>query len=115
LREVAFPASEDPSALAAKLQADARQILAEAGMSVSNSQVMPLRQGETFDQVAVKLTVTGTLSGLDAALIGIAAYKPQLLVESLDTFPAPARARDKAAGAQTLTAVLQLMVLRAVP
>lgn len=115
LREVAFSAVDDPSALAAKLQADARQILAEAGMSVSNSQVMPLRQGERFDRVAVKLTVSGTISGLDAALIGIAAYRPQLLVESLDTFPAPASARRKGEDAQTLTAVMQLMVLRALP
>lgn len=115
LREVAFPATDDPSALAAKLQADARQIFAESGLSVSNSQVMPVRQGEQFDQVAVKLTVVGTLSGLDAALIGIAAYRPQLLVESLDTFPAQASARSKAGATQSLTAVLQLMVLRALP
>ncbi|EED31009.1 conserved hypothetical protein [gamma proteobacterium NOR5-3] len=111
LREVAFPATEDPSALAARLQSDVRQILAEAGMSVSNSQVMPVRPGEEFDQVAVKLTVTGTLPGLDAALIGIAAYRPQLLVESLDTFPTRAAAGPD----QSLTAVMQLMVLRSLP
>jgi len=111
LREVAFPSTEDPSAMAARLQSDVRQILAEAGMSVSNSQVMPVRPGEQFDQVAVKLTVTGTLPGLDAALIGIAAYRPQLLVESLDTFPS----RASAGNAQSLTAVMQLMVLRALP
>ncbi|MFT4768628.1 MAG: general secretion pathway protein M [Glaciecola sp.] len=115
LREVAFPSVEDPSALAARLQSDVRQILAEAGMSVSNSQVMPVRQGEHFDRVAVNLTVAGTLPGLDAALIGIAAYRPQLLVESLDTFPTRANTRAKDGDAQTLTAVMQLMVLRALP
>lgn len=112
LRDVAFPATEDSSALAARLQSDVRQVLAEAGMSVSNSQVMPVRPGEQFDRVAVKLTVTGTLPGLDAALIGIAAYRPQLLVESLDTFPARAAAGSPS---QSLTAVMQLMVLRALP
>jgi general secretion pathway protein M len=110
LRDVVFPSSEDPSALAASLQADVRQIFAEAGLSVSNSQVMPLREGEQFDQVAVKLTVTGGLASLDAALIGIAAYRPQLLVESLDTFPA--RTRRGAEDEQSLSAVIQLMVLR---
>ncbi|MDP5071425.1 MAG: type II secretion system protein GspM [Congregibacter sp.] len=115
LREVAFSAADDPSALAARLQADARQILAEAGMSVSNSQVLPLRQGERFDQIAVKLTVSGTLPSLDAGLSRIAAYRPQLLVESLDTFPAPVSRRGTAEDAQPLTAVMQLMVLRALP
>lgn len=115
LREMAFPSTEDSSALAARLQADVRQLLSEAGMSVSNSQVMPVRQGELFDQVAVKLTMTGSLSALDAALIGIAAYRPQLLVESLDTFPAPNNARNEAGATQSLTAVMQLMVLRAIP
>ncbi|EAQ98317.1 type II secretion system protein GspM [Congregibacter litoralis] len=114
LREMAFPATDDPSALAARLQADIRQILSEAGMSVSNSQVMPVRQGELFDQVAVKLTTAGSLSALDAALAGIAAYRPQLLIESLDTFPVRANARN-ADEEQSVTAVMQLMVLRVLP
>ncbi|WOJ96525.1 type II secretion system protein GspM [Congregibacter brevis] len=115
LLEVAFPANEDPSALAARLQADIRQIMSEAGMSVSNSQVMPVRQGEYFDQVAVKLTTAGSLTALDAALIGIAAYRPQLLIESLDTFPARPNARKNSGDSQSVTAVMQLMVLRVLP
>ena len=115
LREVAFPATDDSSALAARLQADIRQVLSEAGMSVSNSQVMPVREGEQFDRVAVKLTTAGSLAALDAALIGIAAYRPQLLVESLDTFPVRANARKNAAESQSVTAVMQLMVLRVLP
>jgi general secretion pathway protein M len=113
LRDLVFPSTEDPSTLAATLQADVRQIFSEAGLSVSNSQVMPLREGDHFDRVAVKLTVSGGLSGLDAALIGVAAYRPQLLVESLDTFPA--RTRRGSEDEQSLTAVIQLMVLRAIP
>ncbi|MFK7831532.1 MAG: type II secretion system protein GspM [Congregibacter sp.] len=115
LRKVVFPAEEEASALAAALQADVRQLLVESGLSVSNSQVMPLRQGADFDRVAVKLTVAGSLNALDAALIAIAAYQPELLVESLDVFPARSRNRRKGAPEeQRLTAVLQLMVLREV-
>lgn len=115
LRDVVFPAEGDASALAASLQADVRQLVAESGLTVSNSQVMPVRQGETFDRVAVKLTVAGSLSALDAALIAVAAYQPELLVESLAVFPARASARRRGASqaqAQQLTAVMQLMVLR---
>lgn len=118
LRDLVFPADEDPSSLAATLQADVRQIFVESGFSVSNSQVLPLRQGDDFDRIAVKLTVNGPLAALDAALIGVAAYTPRLVVESMDSFPARAPGRrqngrkDNAPPQQTLSAVVQLMVLR---
>ena len=48
---------------------------------------MPVRQDEVFDRVAVKLTVSGSLGSLDAALRGIADARPRIVVESLDTFP----------------------------
>ena len=115
LRGQVYADGQDPSALAAALQADVRQILAEAGLSVSNSQVLPVRQGELFDQVAVKLTVSGSLPALDAALIGIAAHRPRLLVESIDAFPARTSSRNGGEEQQLLTAVIQLMVLRAMP
>ncbi len=115
LRGQVYADGQDPSALAAALQADVRQIFAEAGLSVSNSQVLPVRQGEVFDQVAVKLTVSGSLPALDAALIGVAAHKPRLLVESIDAFPARTGSRNNREEQQLLTAVVQLMVLRAIP
>lgn len=111
LADVVYAADQDASALAAALQADVRQVFSEAGLKVSNSQVMPSKEGEYFDRVSVKLTVTGSLPALDAALIGVAAYRPMLLVESIDAFPARA-ARRGAPSAQQLTAVVQLMVLK---
>lgn len=114
LRDLVFSSDEDASSLAATLQADVRQIFAESGLSVSNSQVMPLREGDDFDRVAVKLTVKGPLAALDAALIGLTSYTPRIVVESMDTFPARAAGRRKAGepAPQTLSAVMQLMVLR---
>ena len=114
LSRQAYSADEDPSSLAATLQADVRQIFAEAGLSVANSQVLPVREGDRFDRVAVKLTVSGALPALDAALIGVAAHEPRMLVESIDAFPARAGGRN-AQKQQVLTAVVQLMVLRALP
>lgn len=114
LRRQTYSPDEDPSALAATLQADVRQIFAEAGLSVTNSQVLPVRNGDRFDRVAVKLTVSGALPALDAALIGVAAHEPRMLVESIDAFPARTGGRD-AQEQQVLTAVVQLMVLRALP
>jgi general secretion pathway protein M len=113
LAALAYPALEDPSALAATLQAEVRQRLAEAGLSVSNSQVLPTRSEEQFDRVAIKLTASGSLPALDAALIGIAAMRPQLLVESLDVFPARSQRRNsEGEEPQNLTLVIQLLALR---
>lgn len=116
LHRLVFGADEAPSSLSARLQADVRQIFLEATLSVSNSQVMPLREGKPFDRVAVKLTANGSLAALDAALIGLAAYEPKLVIESMDTFPAVVSSRRAGEpGTQRLTVVMQLMVLRAVP
>ena len=112
LRQLAFPPEQDPTALAASLQAEIRQILDTAGLEVSNSQVMPARSEAMFDQVAVKLTVKGSLPAFNAALIGIAAYQPQLLVESLDLFPSRGQRRPDGQPDQSLTAVIQLLALR---
>jgi general secretion pathway protein M len=107
-----FAPGEAPSALAARLQADVRQILLEAGLAVTNSQVLPLRKDDQFDRVGVKLTAKGSLNALDAALIGLAAYEPKLIIESLDTFPAATGRRNEPEETQQLTAVFQLTVLK---
>lgn len=115
VRDQAYPGSEAPSALAASLQAEARQIFSEAGLAVSNSQVQPLRRGETFDQVAVKIVVSGSVGALDSALVGIAAHRPKLLIESLDVFPQNSAGRRAGDDARSLTAAIQLMALRIAP
>ena len=91
-----------------------RQILVEAGLSVSNSQVLPVREEGVFDYIGLKLTVTGSVASLDAALAAIAAYRPLLLTESLDMWPNRTRGRKGEADQQTVSASLQLLSLRAV-
>lgn len=108
LASLAYGPEEDPAALAATLQADLRRLLEEAGLDVSNSQVLNRRELERFDLVAIKLTSAGTLEALDNALVAIAAFRPALLLESVDVFPTP-----RAGGnAQDVTAVLRVGALR---
>ena len=115
LNALVYPPDQDASALAAVLQAEARALLSQAGMAISNSQVLPVRQDEMFDRIAVKLTVAGSLRALDEALIAIASAQPSIIVETMDAFPARASRRSDGESEQSLTAVLQLMVLRALP
>lgn len=114
LREQVYADEQDPSALAASLQAEARQIFAEAGLAISNSQVLPVRRGELFDEVAVKIAVEGSIAAFDTALVGIAAHRPRMLVEAIDVFPVSGPGRGAQYARQALTAVVQLKVLRAV-
>jgi general secretion pathway protein M len=114
LREQVYADAQDPSALAASLQAEARQIFIEAGLAISNSQVLPLRRGELFDEVAVKIAVEGSIAALDGALVGIAAHRPRMLVEAIDVFPVQGPGRGAEQARQMLSAVVQLKALRAV-
>ena len=109
-----YPATEDRATVSASLQKNVRQLFVEAGLSVSNSQVMPVREKDTFDYIGLKLTVTGDVAALDAAMIAVAGYMPLLLVESLDVWPARGSSRNGNNKVQTINASLQLLSLRSV-
>ena len=114
MEKLLYPAQEDRAAVAARLQQDVRQMLVEAGLSVSNSQVLPVREVEFFDYIELKVTVTGSLDGLDAALAAMAGYAPLILLESLEVWPNRSRVSKGEPDRQSLSATLQLLSLRAV-
>ena len=111
--ELVYPATEDQATVSAELQTQVRDIFSAAGLSVTNSQVLPVREQGNFDYIGVKLTVKGSLQALDEALAGLAAYLPLVLVESLDVYPARVPRGKDASNQQTLTASLQVLSLRA--
>lgn len=108
-----YPASEDRATVAAELQSKVRDILGEAGLSVTNSQVLTVREQGNFDYIGVKLTVAGDLPALDEALAGLAGYLPLVLVESLEVYPSRARRGRDEPEQQLVTASLQVLSLRA--
>ena len=113
LAALGYPPAEDTTAVAAELQAQVRRVLAEAGLEVSNSQVLPARQDEAFDLVGLKVTAKGPMPALDAALAGLGAFRPMLLVDSLDVYPTRTRARGNQEPApQEVTAVIEVLALR---
>tara|TARA_R110001592_G_scaffold215025_2_gene468284 strand:+ start:53198 stop:53764 length:567 start_codon:yes stop_codon:yes gene_type:complete len=110
--ELVYPVSEEQATVSAELQTQVRDIFSKAGLSVTNSQVLPVRAEGSFDYISVKLTVSGTLPALDEALAGVAAYLPLVLVESMDVYPARSARGGEAGDQQQLTASLQLLSLR---
>ena len=113
MASLVYPVEEDRAGAAARLQKDVRQILVEAGLSVSNSQVLPVREVETFDYIGLKVTVTGNIDSLDAALAALSGYTPLLMVELMEVWPNATRQRKGKPAGQSLSASLQLLSLRA--
>lgn len=107
-----YPPTQDSAAVSAALQKDIRQIMTSAGLTVTNSRILPLVQEESFDRIGLSLAVSGRLDALDAALLEMAAYTPVLLIESLDIKPR-SRARNRTSE-QIVTASMQLLTLRAI-
>ncbi len=114
LMDLVYPPTDDRAAIAAELQSEVREILTGAGMSVSNSQVLPPKIEESFDYVVLKFTVAGSIAGLDASLAEIAQYRPLLLVESIEVWPQRIPRQQADTGQQAVSASLELMSLRAV-
>ena len=106
-----YPMDSDNAAAGTSLQKDARQLFTDAGMEITNSQVLPVRQEASLDYVGVKLTVSGDLASLDAALAEVSEFSPLLLVEALDIWPTRVRRGDTSQ--QQVTANLRLLSLRA--
>jgi len=76
--------------------------------------VLPVKEAEMFDYIGLKVTVNGSLDGLDEALAELSTYTPLLLVESLEVWPNRSRAKKGEPQVQLLSASLQLLSLRAI-
>jgi general secretion pathway protein M len=108
-----YASSQDQASVSAALQSEVRRLLTDAGLSITNSQVLPAEQLESFDRIAISVMATGDVGALDAALSNLALYRPLLLIEALDVYPNRVRRRAATQDApQTLTARIQIMSLR---
>lgn len=103
----------DAASVSATLQAEARDILIDAGLEVTNSQVLPVRKHERHDYVGVKLVAQGDIEALDAALTALLAFRPRMFVETIDVIPRRVRSGANAVAEQTITVTIQLLSVRA--
>ena len=115
LRGLVFPSTDELATVAATLQENVRDIATAAGLTVSNSQILRASQKEGFDQIGLKLTLSGDVTALDAALLEFASYVPLLLVESIEVWPERQLRKKGEAPRQNITANLRLLSLRTAP
>jgi general secretion pathway protein M len=110
-----YNASENAESVAASLQTSVRQILTDAGLEVADSQVLPPVTKGAFERVGLRLTARGPLAGFDVALAEIAAFRPMLLVETVEARPLRTNnSRSPDQTVQSLNITLQLFSMRAV-
>ena len=115
LRGLVYPPTEELASVSATLQENVRNIASAAGLSVSNSQIVRATQKEGFDQIGLKLTLSGDVAALDAALLEFASYVPLLLVESIEVWPERQLRKKGEPSNQNVTANLRLLSLRNAP
>ncbi|GAB3281326.1 type II secretion system protein GspM [Parahaliea aestuarii] len=107
-----YPVTDDRASVAASLQKNVRDIFADAGMTISSSQMLPSREDDELEHIPVKVTVVGGVDALDIALAELSNYHPLLMVESMEVYPSRGRAARGAPDTQEITATLQILALR---
>ena len=88
--------------------------MTEAGLTLSNSQVPKMRREGRFEHIGLNVTSVGTIQALDLALAGLDAYRPLVLIESLNVYPNRRTSAAQTNYRQTVTARFKLISLRLV-
>jgi general secretion pathway protein M len=104
-----YPPDADDAALNSEIQNRARSAFAEAGMQVAGSQILPPRPTQTFNQLMLDLSATGSLESLEAALHALEQTRPRLLIDSIRIEPVR-NVRDT--NTQSVQINLRLLALR---
>ena len=91
LQDLAHPADRDSPTTAAAMQRDIRELMVTAGLSVSGSQILPVRKSTGFDRLSLDITAQGNIDELDQTFADIKALRPLVFVESVDVKPVRVR------------------------
>ena len=91
LRDLAYTADRDSATTAAAMQQDIRELMVDAGMSVSGSQILPVRKSAGFDRLSLDITAEGNIDELDDAFSRLNELRPLVFVESVNVKPVRAR------------------------
>lgn len=109
LPRLGYPADRDAAQVGNDLQQLARRALQAAGLSVSSSQVLPLRADSGLDRISVTLQAEGALSRVQVALAALQAETPRV---SFDTVVLQSTGRFAEDGTPVVACRLTVTVLR---
>lgn len=121
LHELAYPDDRDSATTAAAMQRDIRELMTSAGLSISGSQILPLRRGDGFDLLSLEVTAAGNVDALEEAFVNMEEMRPLVFVKLVKVKPTRNRSRraskrdeetPEAGDPRKLSAQFQLISLR---
>jgi general secretion pathway protein M len=119
LAELAWPLDKDAAMTAASMQQLVRDAIANAGLTVSGSQILPAQPDSGFERLVLDLTASGNIESLDEAIVNLKELRPMVLIESATIKPVRARRRlgqaDDGADQRLLSIRMRLVSLRLLP
>lgn len=119
LAELAWPLDKDAAMTAASMQQLVRDSIANTGLSVSGSQILPAQPGSGFERLVLDVTASGNIESLDEAIVNLKELRPMVLIESATVKPVRARSRlgqaDDSADQRLLSVRMRLVSLRLLP
>jgi len=81
------PQSGDTATTAAAMQQQIRDVMSSAGMSVTGSQVLPVRQVDGLLHLELRLSAAGNTDALDAAITALRLVRPLVIVQAISIQP----------------------------
>ena len=112
IAQYVYPQEQDTNQTGNTVQQRIRGILVAAGLDIASSQVLPAKEEKGFERIPLSVRAEGEMVALQAALTGLAAEKPAILIDTLvvQGYGAPNKS-----GVQRLSVQLNLSVLRRHP
>ncbi len=118
LGALAYPSSGETAMVTAAMQQNIRQVMGDAGFSVSGSQILPATREGNLQLLHLDLTVSGTVESLDLALLRLRDLRPVVIVKSAELKPSRLRRQlgksKPAQNARQITGRFELLSLRRV-
>lgn len=109
IAQYVYPQEQDINQTGNDVQQRIRSILVAAGLDIASSQVLPAKEEKGFEHIPLSVRAEGEMVALQAALAGLAAEKPAILLDTVlvQGYGAPGKN-----GVQRLSVQLSLVVLR---
>lgn len=92
---VAYPADRDRAGTSAAMQQDVRELMMNAGLAISGSQIKQSRDGDGYERLRLDITVEGNVDAMEEAFAELEAMRPMVLIESMQVKPARRAVRSR--------------------
>jgi len=102
LAVLAYPAVKDVETTGAAMQRTLREAMKEAGMTVSGSQILPIKVRDGYDKITLDITATGSMESFAATLKSVAEMTPLVMIETINIKPEKQRRRKGSSGYNVL-------------